>query len=146
MNRSNGLTLLLTLALIVGGAANPAVPSQVTPASPAYFGFDRNEYPGDSALPRLRKTFAFSGYWLNPPPGASRNNWLGKRPALLAQNFGFAVLFNGRLARGLRSVKAAAALGRADARLATRAASTEGFPPRTIIFLDQEQEIGRAHV
>jgi len=30
----------------------------------AYLGFDRNEYPGDAALPVLRKTFSFSGYEL----------------------------------------------------------------------------------
>ena len=35
-----------------------------------YLGFDANDYPGDDALPGLRRTFTFSGYWLNAPPGA----------------------------------------------------------------------------
>src|SRR5712664_4056911 len=48
----------------------------------AYLGFDLNTYPGDAALPVLRKTFSFAGYWLSPPPGAKRNTWVGKRQLL----------------------------------------------------------------
>ena len=48
-----------------------------------YLGFDANDYPGDDALPGLRRTFSFSGYWLNPPPGAKTNSWIGKRAELL---------------------------------------------------------------
>ncbi len=40
------------------------------PAS--YLGFDRNDYPGDGNLPALRKSFAFTGFWLNNPPGEQR--------------------------------------------------------------------------
>ena len=42
----------------------------------AYLGFDRNEYPGDANLTALRRTLAFSGYWLHPPPGflSTRNS------------------------------------------------------------------------
>jgi hypothetical protein len=49
------------------------------------------------------------------------------------------VLFNGRLYADLKSVSHAKALGKADARSAVRAARREGFPERTVIFLDQEQ-------
>ncbi|HEX6465839.1 MAG TPA: hypothetical protein VFZ99_00960, partial [Terriglobales bacterium] len=43
----------------------------------AYLGFDRNLYPGDENLALLRKTFSFTGYWLNNPPGEQSNTWLG---------------------------------------------------------------------
>src|SRR5207237_2815034 len=61
----------------------------------AYLGFDRNDYPGDAALPILRKSFSFTGYWLGPPPGAKSNSWSGKRELLRSLGFGFLVLYTG---------------------------------------------------
>lgn len=107
--------------------------------SSAYLGFDRNEYPGDSNLKELRKIFSYSGYWLNNPPGANVNTWSGKRSKLEENGFGFLVLFNGRLFKELRSVGRASELGKADAQAAVQAARREGFPARSIIFLDQEE-------
>ena len=106
-----------------------------TPAS--YLGFDRNEYPGDDKLKELRKTFVYASYWLNSPPGSKRNTWSGKQSKVEAAGFGFLVLFNGRLYRELGANPAE--LGRSDARAAAATARREGFPPRTIIFLDQEE-------
>jgi len=57
----------------------------------------------------------------------------------MENNFGFLVLFNGRLERELKSIARAAALGASDAQAAADAAAGEGFRPRTIIFLDQEE-------
>jgi hypothetical protein len=105
----------------------------------SYLGFDRNLYPGNQHLAALRKTFAFAGYWLNPPPGETQNSWAGKRRALRAAGFGFLVLFNGRLDTELKKAPDAALLGRSDAGAAVEAARREGFPPGTIIFLDQEE-------
>ena len=59
---------------------------------PAFLGMDRNDYPGDANMELLRKTFVFTGYWLNSPPGASRNTWTGKRTSLQAIGFGFLLL------------------------------------------------------
>ena len=105
----------------------------------SYLGFDRNDYPGDENLKALRQTFSYSGFWLNNPPGESRNTWTGKRRAIDAAGFGFLVLFNGRLYGDLKSVARAKALGKSDARVAIAAARKEGFPAHTVIFLDQEQ-------
>lgn len=105
----------------------------------AYLGFDSNNYPGDAALPVLRRTFSFAGYWLNEPPGGASVPWTGKRALLLRDGFGFLVLFNGRLERDLKNPKRAAQLGTSDAAIAVHAAIREGFPPGTIIFLDQEE-------
>jgi hypothetical protein len=102
-------------------------------------GFDRNDYPGDEELPALRERFAYSGYWLNNPPQEKQNQWRGKRQKLEEAGFGFLVLFNGRLYADLKTVARAKALGGSDAKQAGAAARREGFPPRTVIFLDQEQ-------
>jgi len=106
-------------------------------AQQSYLGFDRNDYPGDASLPVLRQTFSYSGYWLNNPPGARTNSWAGKRPVLESAGFGFLVLFNGRLYKELKH--APAALGQADGKEAAAAGKREGFPARTIIFLDIEE-------
>ena len=123
--------VILCLALIsTAGGARSAAP-------PPFLGFDRNDYPGDDHLKELHKTFAYAGYWLNNPPGATTNSWAGKRSRLEAAGFGFLVLFNGRLYRELKAH--AAELGARDARAAVAAARREGFPGHTIIFLDQEE-------
>jgi hypothetical protein len=105
--------------------------------TPSYLGFDRNEYPGDASLAVLRQPFAFSGYWLNNPPGDNTNTWEGKRAKVASAGFGFLVLFNGRLYNELR--RNAGVLGQSDAKAAAASARREGFPVRTIIFLDIEQ-------
>ena len=61
-----------------------------------YLGFDRNDYPGDNLLSELHRTFAFTSYWLNNPPGAHANSWHGKRERLQRAGFGFLLLYNGR--------------------------------------------------
>ena len=109
-----------------------------TSAQKSYVGFDRNEYPGDANLTALRKNFRFSSYWLNNPPGAKHNTWAGKRALLEKNDFGFLVLFNGRLYEDLKG-KDAAALGTEDGKAAVAAAIHEGFARDTLIFLDQEQ-------
>lgn len=106
-------------------------------AQSTYLGFDRNAYPGDSSLPVLRHTFSYTGYWLNNPPGAASNSWTGKREVLKSAGFGFLVLFNGRLYKDLK--RAPSALGQKDGLEAVAAAKREGFPAKTIIFLDIEE-------
>lgn len=124
-----GLLRLFLLAVSVCAVAQ-------TTGGP-YLGFDRNDYPGDANLATLHRTFAYAGYWLNTPPGAKTNSWLGKREALKTAGFGFLVLFNGRLYKQLKHNPAA--LAQADAEAATTAAKREGFPAHTIIFLDIEE-------
>ncbi|HWW18330.1 MAG TPA: glycoside hydrolase domain-containing protein [Candidatus Saccharimonadales bacterium] len=105
----------------------------------AYLGFDLNNYPGDAALSILRKTFSFGGFWLNPPPGAKENTWVGKRPVMLHQKFGFLILYNGPLIRELKSGAQATGRGAVDAVKAAAAAKKEGFPAHSVIFLDIEE-------
>lgn len=128
--------VLFILVACVGLALFEPCAGAADPSS-AFLGFDRNEYPGDNNLKELHKTFAYTGYWLNNPPGAKTNTWAGKRGKLEAAGFGFLVLFNGRLYRALGPH--AAELGKSDAEAAVAVARREGFPAQTIIFLDQEE-------
>ncbi len=103
-----------------------------------YLGFDKNGYPGDDLLPALHKTFAYTGYWLNNPPGMTSNPWAGKREVIRKAGFGFLILFNGRLDVQLRG-QDAAALGASDAKAAVESARSQGFPAYAVIFIDQEE-------
>ncbi len=131
------LSTIIILILFVAPRAFPQ--SAAAAGGNSYLGFDRNDYPGDGNLKALRQTFSFAGYWLNIPPGEKRNTWAGKRPAVESAGFGFLVLFNGRLYAELKTVAKATRLGISDARAAAAAAKREGFPAKTVIFLDQEQ-------
>ncbi len=109
------------------------------PASTStYLGFDRNIYPGDDTLPVLRKTFAFSGFWLGPPPGEKVNTWQGKHQLMQSLGFGFAALYRARKPNEVKRDAQAREKGSLDARNAAAAAKTEGFAAHTIIFLDIE--------
>ncbi len=108
-----------------------------------YVGFDRNEYPGDALLPALRRHFAFAGYWLNTPPGAKGNGWMGKRAVLRDAGFGFLLLWNGRLDKEIlwwqKNGTKPDALGVKEGLDAVVAARREGFPAGAVLFLDQEE-------
>jgi hypothetical protein len=139
-DRMISIRIVLTCVLVLALANAAELARQVGQGRRnSYAGFDRNEYPGDANLATLRKTFAFAGYWLSAPPGARENTWKGKRVQLREAGFGFAVLFNGRPDVELKKVVSAAELGRSDAEAAVDAARREGFPPNTVIFLDQEE-------
>jgi hypothetical protein len=104
-----------------------------------FLGFDRNQYPGDAALPLLRKSYSFASYWLSPPPGEKSNSWTGKRGAMQSQGFGFLPLYQGRTSRQLPYKKDSIEAGIADAQAAAAAARREGFPEGSVIFLDVEE-------
>jgi hypothetical protein len=136
--------LLLLTGLVCAQQTSPApVNHSSSGTSQSSVGFDSNDYPGDDALPALRRHFSFAGYWLTNPPGEHQNSWLGKRDALLRNDFGFLVLVNGKLEAEIKKAKrsgtAPAALGAKDAAAAVAASQREHFPGKTIIFLDQEE-------
>jgi len=137
--------ILWIFCLVIGTTAcgllgfSSRTPPHKSPSTPAYLGFDLNAYPGDAALPILRKTFPFGGYWLSAPPGTKQNTWVGKRRLLLAEKFGFLLLYNGPQSSQLKSPSQAAGRGTVDAAKAAASATKEGFPPHAIIFLDIEE-------
>lgn len=125
----------LSLTYIARGQSPAARPSQKT----AHLGFDRDIYPGDAAFPVLRKTFAFTSFWLSPPPGEKVTTWLGKRELLRKDGFGFLVLYRGRDSREFKKAADGPAQGTLDAQAAASTAKKQGFPAGTIIFLDIEE-------
>jgi hypothetical protein len=139
--REQRRALIVTLCVLAGLAmiVQSAPTSGQIKETGSYLGFDRNDYPGDENLRPLRKTFAFTGYWLNSPPGARTNSWIGKRKVVEDAGFGFLVLFNGRTYAEIRAAGDPSKVGAADGAKAARTARSEGFPLHTVIFLDQEQ-------
>jgi len=131
--------MLATLLLVLSAAILVDASRSNTEPTTSFLGFDANDYPGDDALPILRKTFSFASFWLGPPPGEKRNTWLGKRPLLESRGFGFLVLYNGRDSRKLKSAADAHQKGVLDAQNAAKFARREGFPSGTVIFLDIEE-------
>jgi Domain of unknown function (DUF1906) len=125
---------LLALSTLLFTSDNSGSAGQVT-----YLGFDRNDYPSDSSLKLLSGKFSFTGFWLNNPPGASRNSWTGKRRVVQELGFGFLVIFNGRTFAEIKAAADANKLGASDGAIAVSSARHEGFPAKTIIFLDQEE-------
>jgi glycoside hydrolase-like protein len=130
----DGQSRILLFCSVLLGLGTAAIAQPKT-----YLGFDRNGYPGDAAMQSLRKTFAFTGYWLNNPPGADRNTWKGKRAQLHAMGYGFLLLFNGREYNELKASGDATGVGVRDAAAAGQSATADGFPKHAILFLDQEQ-------
>jgi Domain of unknown function (DUF1906) len=130
---------IVSAALVLACANSGRRVASAEPAPTAYLGFDANLYPGDDALPVLRKTFSFTSYWLGAPPGEKHGTWQGKRSLLSSQGFGFVVLFKGRDSRKLRNSLDARQRGLSDAKAAAKLALKEGFAKGTVIFLDIEE-------
>src|ERR1700683_79096 len=145
MNAEERMRIVLFCSLILAATYLARSETSVTQvhenSSLMYLGFDANDYPGDAALPELRKSFTFSGYWLNVPPGAKTNPWTAKREALIKNGFGFLVLFNGRSSNELKPPADPSDLGIRDAELAVAAAQRDGFPATgsVLIYLDIEE-------
>ena len=132
--------LLLLVSLQVVLVLQSQCVAQSTPRAAharVYLGFDRNDYPGDDLLAELHRSFAFTGYWLNNPPGQHSNSWRGKRKRLEREGFGFLLLYNGRSYAQLKGLRTNPGAG--DGELAARAAREEGFHSGSILFLDQEE-------
>ena len=141
---SRGHSSVNVAAAIPDGQASVAmVDSASGKVAGGFRGFDSNDYPGDATMATLHGTFAFTGYWLTNPPGATSNGWKGKRALLRQQGWGFLALANGRLddeiLKAQKSGTPPAALARKDAALAVAVARSEGFPVHAIVFLDQEE-------
>ncbi len=90
-------------------------------------------------MKRLRRDFAFTGYWLGNPPGEKTNTWTGKRELLRSQGFGFLVLYSGRGGNAFKKDADAKLKGARDAEETIAAAKAEKFSAATIIFLDIEE-------
>jgi hypothetical protein len=121
------IAAVLLAGLVAVSCSRPTLGKPGTPAPAAYLGFDRNDYPGDDNMKLLRRTFSFTGYWLNNPPGATSNTWTGKRHTVEAMGFGFLVVFNGRTYKEIMASGDATKLGEADGSWQPSRRSTKAF-------------------
>jgi hypothetical protein len=141
-----------------GSAQQTVVPSRVddstpTAASAGVPGFDTRDYPGDAVMAswRAQSPYRWVGYYL-VAPCQTGTSWQGKREALRRMGWGVAVLFIGEQAWApgaapppdsvpARCTRAnvTGERGAADGRAAAAAARAEGFPRRTVVYLDVER-------
>jgi len=125
-------------------------------------GFDTHTYPGDKTMAAWKAApgapYRWVGYYL-PSPCHKDRSWTGKRQTLTDMGWGIAVVYVGqqtwgrnprqlsaaRLAQLLKSGTTCNAdlvnadRGAVDAADAIEAAQREGFPARSIVFLDIER-------
>ncbi len=139
------ILLFLSTAVLAAAAIDLSLtaagrkPQTVASSQHTFLGFDRDIYPGDAAFQTLHKTFAFTGYWLSPPPTGKVTSWIAKRDFLRSAGFGFLVLYRGRDSHEFKRNSDGPEKGTLDAHSAVAAAKQEGFPANTIIFLDIEE-------
>jgi len=125
-------------------------------------GFDTHTYPGDKTMAAWKAApgapYRWVGYYL-PSPCHRDKSWSGKRQKLVELGWGLAVVYVGQQTWGrkpkpLSPARTAALVnsskpcnadlvtaerGRADADDAIAATEREGFPARSIVFLDIER-------
>lgn len=166
LQKSRLLLLAVPLAFTLTGCAGsaraaPAPSPDPTPDARGVPGFDTREYPGDATMIRWLEDspYRWVGFYL-PAPCYTGTSWEGKRAGLQDMGWGLAVLFVGEQdwpeVQEAESAGAAARpappeagdrctrdnlsgdRGRADGAAAAAAASTQGFAPGTVVYLDVE--------
>ncbi len=122
---------------------SPTATAPVASTAQSPIGFDSNDYPGDAALPALRRTSPSPATGSPTRPANTRT--AGQASAMFSCATTSASLswptarLDAEIARAKRSGTTPAALGAKDAAAAIAAAQREHFPAHTILFLDQEE-------
>ncbi|MDB4881416.1 MAG: hypothetical protein JWL95_182 [Gemmatimonadetes bacterium] len=162
----DGESPIATVAATVAQVA-AAVTGQEAPLADAQqegknMGFDTHTYPGDRTMAAWKAApgapYRWVGYYL-PSPCHKDPSWAGKRQALVDMGWGLAVVYVGqqtwgRTPRKLTASQLAALVkskatcnadlvsadrGTVDGADAIAVAESEGFPRRSIVFLDIER-------
>jgi len=108
-----------------------------------FAGFDSLAYPGDPVMGLLRQrtNFRFVGYYLAPAPCRGSSPWLGRRATLANQGWGFLPVYVGQQEPGASKCTQntlTAQQGDEDGRAAVGLMASEGFPLKSVIYLDIE--------
>src|SRR5260221_7850953 len=74
----------LAATIVMALGATTRLPRSAENTSRSYLGFDRNDYPGDAAMKLLRRDFAFTSYWLSPPPGDRKSTRLNSSHTVIS--------------------------------------------------------------
>lgn len=106
----------------------------------AVAGFDRSGFPGETIMQKLRSTtnLRFCGYYLAPAPSHSDTSWMSKRSFLQLLGFGILPLYVGEQVEGPGSLHPSSAKGTIDGNDAVQMMTSEGFAPRSCVYLDLE--------
>jgi hypothetical protein len=146
------------VASAVTGQPSPLADEQM---DGKHLGFDTHTYPGDKTMRAWKSApgapYRWVGYYL-PSPCHKDRSWTGKRQTLTDMGWGLAVVYVGQqtwgrtprpTAKRIASLRRqgascnadyiSAASGDADGIDAIAVAAAEGFPPRSIVFLDIER-------
>lgn len=146
------------VASAVTGQPSPIADEQL---DGKHIGFDTHTYPGDRTMRAWKNApgspYRWVGYYL-PAPCHKDRSWVGKRQTLVDMGWGLAVVYVGQqtwgrtphpTAKRLASLRRQGATcnadyltadrGDADALDAIAATEKEGFPPRSVVFLDIER-------
>jgi hypothetical protein len=153
------LSRRVAAALLLSGTACAGAAPPGAPSAGGVPGFDTRTYPGDAVMQQWRDTspYQWVGYYL-PGPCHPVSTWTGRRQALAAIGWGFAVLYLGEQdwsavanppeGPGLTPADGqprcthanlTAERGAADGADAAAAAAKEGFPPGTVVYLNVER-------
>jgi hypothetical protein len=155
---ANAAATVAQVASAVTGQPSPLADEQL---DGKHMGFDTHTYPGDRTMRAWKSApgspYRWVGYYL-PSPCHKDRSWTGKRQTLVDMGWGMAVVYVGQQTWGRTPRPSAkrtaqlqkqgstcnadfitAARGDADALDAIAATQAEGFPPRSVVFLDIER-------
>lgn len=155
---ANAAATVAQVASAVTGQPSPLADEQL---DGRHMGFDTHTYPGDKTMRAWKSApgspYRWVGYYL-PAPCHKDRSWTGKRQTLVDMGWGMAVVYVGQQTWGRTPRPSAkrtaqlqkqgsscnadlitAARGDADALDAIAATQQEGFPPRSVVFLDIER-------
>lgn len=155
---ANAAAAVAQVASAVSGQPSPLADEQL---DGKHMGFDTHTYPGDRTMRAWKNApgspYRWVGYYL-PAPCHKDGSWTGKRQSLVDMGWGMAVVYVGQQTWGRTPKPSAnrtaqlqkqgsscnadlitAARGDADGIDAIAATQKEGFPPRSIVFLDIER-------
>jgi hypothetical protein len=151
-----------TVAQVAATATGQPAPMADAQLGGKHLGFDTHTYPGDKTMRAWKNApgapYKWVGYYL-PSPCHKDASWSGKRQTLTDMSWGLAAVYVGeqswgRTPKPMTAAKAAALArsgttcdsdflsaerGAADGRDAIAVTQREGFPARSVVFLDIER-------
>jgi matrix metalloproteinase-14 (membrane-inserted) len=111
-----------------------------SPVMLGYAGFDRSEYPGQNKMMKLWSdtNLIWCGFYLAPAPSRKDESWMTELAAIRDIGWAAAPIYFGQSQPGVQggAQHPSAARGVIDAQEAADLATTAGFEPGTIIYLD----------
>jgi hypothetical protein len=161
-DQSKVVEVAATVAQVAAAVTGQPAPIADAELGGRHLGFDTHTYPGERTMHAWKNAagapYRWVGYYL-PSPCHKDRSWSGTRQTLTDMGWGIAAVYVGQQSWGrspkpMTATKAArlaragttcdsdflsAARGADDARDAIAVTTREGFPPRSIVFLDIER-------